>query len=365
MKIGIIIGGALLLGVGGFLLFKEQVTSNPDTFRRVDTVELKGKATREFVSLCENPKIREILRVRHKIVPTCNQTTSAATVAEKAGEGQDFLVPASDTMAATYKGRIMQIQPVFSSPLIGFTRTSHAQSLRDKSLVLEAPDGSLVLPFAKLTQLLSIRATWQSVGVNEYGPIKVRGTNLESTTSGQALLHLLTAMFNNDEPVTIDSMDALVSKVKPIVDRLGQLPSTTNDLLNICLSTGCTDLNFGLESTYLRIVNDFAVGDENAKKSAEGMKKNLTVLYPQPAAWGHHTMIALTEGGRRFLSALADNEIQTIAWTQHGLRTPGQGIRMDSSSATVPGVASVIGAAVTQPTAEINTLFTRAVLGKQ
>ncbi len=146
---------------------------------------------------------------------------------------------------------------------------------------------------------------------------------------------------------------------------MGALPATTNDLLNICLSTSCTDLNWGLESTYLRIVNDFAQGDAKGKESAEAMKKNLTLLYPQPSAWGHHTMLALTEHGQRLMKAFADPKIQAIAWKDHGLRTPGQGIRMDAQSAPVPGVATSIGASVTQPTVEANKLFINAVLGKQ
>jgi tetrahydromethanopterin S-methyltransferase subunit B len=364
--LGIIIGLALLALVAVGLLSRDQVVSNPNAFKRVDTVEVKGKATKEFVSLCANPRVLEILRAKHKVVPTCVQATSAETVAKNAGEGgQDFLVPASDLMASTYPGKALQVQPAFSSPIIGFTRSSHAASLVEKGLATKQSDGSLLLPFAKLAELVAKKATWKSVGVNEYGPVKVRGTGLESTTSGQALLHLLVAAFNNDEPVTLETVEALTVKVKPIVDRLGQLPKTTNDLLNICLSTGCTDLNVGLESTYLRIVRDFEQGDENAKKSAEAMKKNLALLYPQPAAWGHHTMIILTENGRRFLTALSDPEIQAIAWQDHGLRTPGQGIRMDAKSAPVPGVAVSIGAAVTQPTAEANKAFINAVLGKK
>lgn len=359
-------GGVLLLvTVGLALTFWDSASSNPDAFKRVDTVEIKGKATKEFVALCENPKIREILRKNHKVVPTCVQSTSSETVAANAAEGgQDFLIPASDLIASTYPGKSLQTQPVFSTPLIAFTRSSHAESLVAKGYATKQSDGSLLLPFAKVADLVATKAAWKSVGINEYGPVKVRGTALESTTSGQALVHLLVAAFNNDEPVTPETVPALTAKIKPIVDRLGQLPKTTNDLLNVCLSTGCTDLNFGLESTYLRIVHDFADGDENSKKSAEAMKKNLTVLYPQPAAWGHHTMIVLTEGGRRFLNALSDPEIQTVAWTEHGLRTPGQGIRMDSKSAPVPGVATSIGAAVTQPTAEANKAFIKSVLGK-
>ena len=358
--------GILIIAVAGFALtFWDKASSDPDAFKRVETAEVKGKATKEFVALCDNPKIREILRKNHKVIPTCTQATSSETVAANAAEGgQDFLIPASDLIASTYPGKSLQTQPVFSTPLIAFTRSSHAEALLSKGYATKQPDGSLLLPFAKVAELVANKASWKSVGINEYGPVKVRGTALESTTSGQALVHLLSAAFNNDEPVTVETVPALTAKVKPIVDRLGQLPKTTNDLLNVCLSTGCTDLNFGLESTYLRIVNDFENGDENSKKSAEAMKKNLAVLYPQPAAWGHHTMIVLTEGGRRFLNALSDPEIQAVAWAEHGLRTPGQGIRMDAKSAPVLRVATSISAAVTQPTAEANKAFIKSVLGK-
>lgn len=363
---GLLGGVAILAAVGLALVFMEKKSDNPDAFKRVETVEIKGKATKEFVALCENPKVRKVLREKYKVVPACAQATSTETVARNAAEnGQDFLVPASDLLASTYKGATVQVQPVFSTPLIAFTRSGHAAALAEKGLATKQADGSLLLSFSKVAGLVESKASWKSVGVNEYGPVKVRGTNLESTTSGQGLVHLLTAAFNNDEPVTVETVPALTAKVKPIVDRLGQLPKTTSDLLNVCLSTGCTDLNFGLESTYLRIVHDFEEGDENAKKSAEAMKKNLTVLYTQPSAWGHHTMIVLTEGGRRLLTALSDPEIQTIAWTEHGLRTPGQGIRMDAKAAPVPGIATSIGASVTQPTAEANVAFIKAVLGKQ
>jgi hypothetical protein len=363
--IGVAAGLGALALVVGLLSGRDHVVNNPDSFKRVEVVTITGKATREFVTLCENPEVRKILKEKHKIVPNCAQATSADTVKANAGEGgQDFLVPASDLMATTYPGKSLQIQPVFSSPVIVFTKASHGEALVKKGFAKKQDDGSLLMSFGKLAMEVEKRTDWKSLGVNEYGPIKIRSTSLDSTTSGQGMTHLLTAAFNKDEPVTPDTMTNLVGRVKPIVDRFGQLPKTTNDLLNLCLSTGCSDLNFGLESTYLRIFGDFANGDAEAKKSAEAMKKNLTILYPEPAAWGHHTMIVLTENGRRLLKAMSDPEILAIAWKEHGLRTPGQGIRMDVKSTPVPGVAVTIGAGITQPTAENNTAFIKAVLGK-
>ena len=96
---------------------------------------------------------------------------------------------------------------------------------------------------------------------------------------------------------------------------------------------------------------------EFAKQFPDTMKiaaDSLRVLYPEPTVWSDHPIIALDEGGRRFLEAMRDPEIQEIAWREHGFRTAIPGIINDLGVYTEVSIPDVVQA---MPLPAPNVLF--------
>jgi hypothetical protein len=45
------------------------------------------------------------------------------------------------------------------------------------------------------------------------------------------------------------------------------------------------------------------------------------VLYPDPTIYADHPILALNANAARFIDAMKDQEIQTIAWKKYGFRS--------------------------------------------
>ena len=63
------------------------------------------------------------------------------------------------------------------------------------------------------------------------------------------------------------------------------------------------------------------------------------MIYPTPAVWSSHVFIALDEKGAAGIDALMDEEVQRLAWEQHGFRTGVAGTAQDAQRFDVPYLA--------------------------
>lgn len=324
-------------------------------------IQLKGMVTREIQLLCENEEIQKLF-VKGGFDIKCEQTSTGAIVAKKATEGISFLVPASDLAAEAYQnkhGKVPQSMAIFSSPIIGFTNAENGDALVRSGVARRKSDGSIVLSFPKLLAEMKKKKSWKDIGVNESGRIKVRTTDVSKTSSGIGYLNLVAFVENGDEVTTVDMVGVVADKIRPIIEALGQMPMTTNELLEECLRTGCYDIYIGLESPYIRYAKE-------KPEYGAMMSKNLRVLYLEPAVWGHHSMLALNTEAVDFLKVIStDKEIAKIAWDDHGLRSGTQALTYNVTEANVKGLTANVGAPIAMPTAVVNEALAKAVFKKE
>ena len=64
------------------------------------------------------------------------------------------------------------------------------------------------------------------------------------------------------------------------------------------------------------------------------------LIYPTPTVWSSHIYIALDEAGEAGIDALMDEEIQRLAWENHGFRTEVSGTGADEDHFGVPHLAA-------------------------
>ena len=70
--------------------------------------------------------------------------------------------------------------------------------------------------------------------------------------------------------------------------------------------------------TFLHTLVEFSL--QNPKLWPK-VKDKVRILYPQPTVWSSHPLIILQEQAEGLIEALQDEEIQKIAWEQHGFRS--------------------------------------------
>lgn len=95
------------------------------------------------------------------------------------------------------------------------------------------------------------------------------------------------------------------------------------------------------------------VGDENQAvaflitniASAGPTADRIHVLSPEPAIFASHPLISATETCGRLAEALADPDVQTVAWADQGLCTGMIGVEIDPaaiSAARSPEIVSLV-----------------------
>ena len=77
-------------------------------------------------------------------------------------------------------------------------------------------------------------------------------------------------------------------------------------------------------------------------KSRELIQNSVCVLYPEPTVWSSHPVISLTAQGDRLIEAMLDEQIQKLAWSEHGFRSGLVGVTIDPSAVNLPFMPETI-----------------------
>ena len=146
-----------------------------------------------------------------------------------------------------------------------------------------------------------------------------------------------------DEAVQ-DILEAVLPRLQAIFEKLGYMEASSSDLFDQFLKTGmgAKPMIAGYENQLL----EFAV--ENPE-DWEQLKDDIVLIYPTPTVWSSHIYIALDEAGEAGIDALMDEEIQRLAWENHGFRTEVSGTGADEDHFGVPHLAAEITQVAAMP----------------
>ena len=191
-------------------------------------------------------------------------------------------------------------------------------------------DGVYCMDMAGLVAEIEAGAAWADLGLPElYGTVAVNTTDPVRSNSGNMFAGLLANVLCGGV-ADADSVEAVLPRLKAIFEKLGYMEASSSDLFDQFLKTGmgAKPLIAGYENQLL----EFAV--ENPEDWAQ-LKDDIVLLYPTPTVWSSHVYIALDEAGEAGVDALLDEEIQRLAWENHGF--PHRGIRHPVRHWTFPG----------------------------
>ena len=137
-------------------------------------------------------------------------------------------------------------------------------------------------------------------------------------------------------------------RLQALFQKLGYMESSSSDLFDQFLKTGmgAKPLIAGYESQLL----EFAVQEPETWEQIQG---DIVLVYPTPTVWSSHVFIALDEAGAQGIDALLDEEVQRLAWENHGFRTGVYDAPTETAQFGVEGVAEEVTQVAPMPSAPV------------
>ena len=350
MKGKYVIGIALfVLIIGGTVIVKKCI-SGPDPS---SLITLKGYIGGEKKGFLDNPRVKEILKNKYKIIIDYTKAGSIEMVKKTLGKA-DFLWPSSQVALALYKemhkGKSVKASIIFNSPIVMYSWDFIVDAMLKKGLVKEK-SGTYTINLAKLVNMIIKGKRWADIGLeDQFGKTKkifVESTDPSKSNSGNMFSGLLANILNNEDVVTANEMNKIIPKVVAFFKRLGFLQSSTGDIFHqyTRMGIGAKPIIIGYESQII----------EFSKKNPEGwnrLKSKIRILYPLPTVWSSHPLIVTSSKAKILLTALKDEELQKIAWNEHGFRT-GILTDKDLKNVDVPGIPAQIYRIIQMPTPRV------------
>ncbi|RBM07359.1 hypothetical protein DEH69_25285 [Streptomyces sp. PT12] len=249
-------------------------------------------------------------------------------------EGYDFAFPSSqgpaDALRADHGDVGAPLRP-FYSPLVVLAHRQAAEVLAAGGLATIEGDNVGRLSMADYLAAVEEGRTWQELEGAEArdglsGAVYVSST--DPLTSNSGALYLAAASFvANDGQVVAD--DAAIERTAPLLRALVQVQGTQQSSSDGPFRDFVSGIGNPLVLAYESQVASLLIGGAGAG--------DMVVLYPDTTATSDHTLVPLTEGGRRLGEVLTnDPELRRLA-VRHGFRPQGATAEFTEAAAAHSG----------------------------
>ena len=316
--------GVVALGGGYEFLFTRDgaLFAGPSEMVRVE-----GYVGSEKAGFLADPEVQALLADRYGI-EVVTRRVGTFEMLDLPAESVDFMWPASELPLDRLRdavGRPLESQVVFSSPVVLYSWVPVVDQLERRGLVTW-DQGAYHAELDVLLQLIADDTTWSDLGVNGvFGRVTITSTDPRASNSG-AMFAVLVANTLNDAVLTEAEVPAVLPDVRRVFRIQGQMEHSTGTLFERVLQQGMAQypLVVGYENLYREL-------DASSSSLWDGVRDDLVMIYPSPTVWSSHPIVALTERGRRLMTALEDEDLLALAWERHGFRS-----RVDATGAISP-----------------------------
>ena len=304
-----------------------------------DVATIAGYVGGEKMLLLQNEKFRRILAEKYHVAI---KPTKAGSIEMASGmdlTGKDFIWPSNDFAVKLFRDsnrKAGKDQIIFNSPLVIYTGWNIADGLIKQGIVEKRREGYFIVNFQKLLTMVVERKAWRDIGQDFDGKILIRCTDPTKSNSGNMFAGLVANTLNNGEVVDETTVEAVLPKTKQLFARLGMMETSSGDIFRNFLTTGTRNsMVIGYESQII----EFIVANPNSRKL---IQDTVCVLYPEPTVWSSHPIVSLNDRGDRLIDALMDEEVQRLAWNEHGFRSGLAEIRVDKHAVQLECIAEDI-----------------------
>lgn len=306
----------------------------------------------EKMNFLANPEVQRILRRRHRVSLDARKAGSVEmmTDAQLLNQNPDLLWPSSQIAVELGAARGIngiQSENIFNAPIVIYSWTPIAEALVSQGIARQiGGPTSFAVDTARLLKLVTDRTSWADIGVSElFGQMLIFATDPNRSNSGNQFMALAAMIFAGGDASRAGSR-AVIDQTAALFHRLGYMEHSSGTLFEQYLQTGMGNrpLVVGYESQLIEFANQFP----DQWRQLEGRAIRPVILYPQPTVFSTHVAVAMTDRGRKAVAALADPELQDLAWRVHGFRS-GFAATIDVASSPIRGVPEQVGQTVPSP----------------
>lgn len=353
-KTGLIIGIALLCIAIASVLFLQGKEKPTDQTAQVpkEIIEVVGSIGSEKAPFHEDEEVKKILHEKYGIVVNWKKEGSFEMV-QGDTSGLDFLFPSSQVAYELFKnehGELVKANDViFNSPIVLYSWQPIGEALVDQGVAKKETDIYYTVDTNKLFNLVMEGKKWSDIGISElYGQVQIISTHPNKSNSGNMMAGLLANVLNNGELVSPQQIPTVLPKVQHFFATMGYMEHSSGDLFQqyLRMGIGAKPMIAGYENQLI----EFAVENQELLKKTQA---EMIVLYPTPTVWSSHPFIALTDNGKKLLTALQDKEIQELAWKKHGFRTGATGIENNPNDLIIQGLPETIKSVMPMPSPDV------------
>lgn len=331
-RVRFVIGLAVVLAVlvaGGLVVVWNNTRPRPAGPQQ--PVTLRCAIGSEKNPLLADPAVKQILADRYGITVDARSMGSYDQVLLSAEEitsrGFDCLWPSSASALGVFQDKHrgaftdLRTDTALQSPLVIYAGLNGTAALEKAGLVVQR-DGRYLLLDLKGFLLDHVNAgkTWQDLGATELrGPMNISSTDPVRSNSGFTLSQLeLTVIATQDitTPPSMAQARAALPRMREIYDAQGLQASSSDNGFRQWLTQG-GELSSPLYAGYENQIIQQVVSSGASRTIVDRVR----VLYPEPTIYSDHPLIALNSNAHRLIDALNDEELQRIAWTNHGFRS--------------------------------------------
>ena len=318
-------------------------------------VIVRGVVEGEKAAFLDDSRVREILRSRYDIEVDYRTSGSIQMINTDSKDG-DFVWPSSQVAVGLFRMRRSQSvngETIFNTPLVIYTWAEIASALEEAGYVEQDDAGVLRAPMESLIGMVLEGTSWSDLGVDSlYGSVAISTTDPTASASGNLFAGLVANVL--DESVVSDeSLSKVMGRVIRLFGLQGDMESSTGSLFDRYVEQG-----IGPYPIIIGYENQIIEYSRQHPDLWPEASQQMRIIYPVPTVVSEHTIIPITENGERLAEALRDDEIQQIAWEQHGFRTASEN---NPASLGLSGMPTTVTQVTRMPVAEVMQTITTAL----
>jgi len=346
--LGIIILGSVAAAVVAFNTFDWNNLQRINTKQEwVDVSIFYGGEKSRFIS---NPKIQDIL-ARHKVRLDATKAGSIEMVTSLPTQSKDCLWPSNQIavqLARNTGKTVTGDTNIFNSAIVFYAWKPISEALENAGIV-KREQGVLSMDTAGLINLVQQQKQWkEDLGVNVYGTVRLFSTDPRRSNSGNMWAGLLANMLNDGKVLTSDDVSTVLPQIQNYFKAMGYMESSSGDIFESFLKQGmgARPMIVGYENQLI----EFMIENERYR---DIIRDKIDIIYPTPTVFANHPLISLNKNCKRLELALQDEELQELAWKEHGFRSGLLGVDNDPAAINTPGIQQTVNQVIPMPEASI------------
>lgn len=232
---------------------------------------------------------------------------------------------------------VLDGQLTLNTPIVIYSWDTVVDALIKENVVTLNNGVYYITDMNKLINYILEGKKWSDIGLDSiYGSINIGSTDPVTSSPGATYYGLLLSIMAGGD-VNDKSINDALPKLKEFYLKSGYMNNTPADLFSMFLKTGMGAKPMIVD--YEKSIIDFA--NANPDGWAQ-VKDKVRILYPTPTIWNSHCIAALSENGKRLISAFEDKKVSQRSWERYGFRVGVTGGNYDVSKINIKGIPQEI-----------------------